>query len=225
MAVNTLTNLISALRFRLGNKTGREADFLREVQFAQQRLEDDPTLEYWFLVKLATLNVISGDRDVAVPLDFIREYDGIVPLLNVNSKQLALPRADFEEAVLSFQDAVGQPQCYAMYDERFVLFPIPDKAYTIDYNYLAREEDLVLTTNESNAWTKHAFQMLLNKAGIALAQSFRDKDALANFTADFQAAFSELLTRITQREEVNFHQSRGGDRDALRNRYNRSIDS
>lgn len=220
MAVKTLPKLISALRFRLGNKKGFDDDFLREIQFAQERLEDDPTLEYWFLTKMASIIVISGVAELVLPTNFIREFDSILPFLQLNGKVIRLVRADFEDAKLHFQNAVGQPTHYSEYDEKLVLFPTPDKGYILEYTYLAREEELVPTTNESNAWTRNAFQMLLNKTGIALAQSFRDKEALANFTADFQAAFSELMTRITQREEVNFHQSRGGDRDALGNRNN-----
>lgn len=209
--MSTLTNMLAALRFRLGNKKGFEADFLREIRFAQKRLEEDPTIRYWFLLQFSSIVLTPGQNSIQFPDGFIREYDDVLPTISINGEDVELDRVDLDEAKEMFGTATGVPQVYVMVDNLLQVYPKPDAAYVVTFPYMKREPTLGDSVEE-NAWTVEAEQVLLNKAGIALAQGFRDKDALANFTNDFQTAFAELMTRVVQREESNmYRQRRPGD--------------
>lgn len=205
--MSTLTNVLAALRFRLGNKKGFEADFLREIQFAQKRLEEDPTVRYWFLLNFASIVLNVGDNNIPFPAGFLREYDDVLPTITVDGVEAELERLDLEEARERFGNAVGVPQAYVMVDSLLQVYPKPDSPYIVKFPYMKREAALGGEV-ESNAWTVEAEQVLMNKAGIALSQGFRDKEALANFTNDYQVAFAELMTRVVQREESNMIRQR-----------------
>jgi hypothetical protein len=217
--MNTLTDMIAALRFRLGNKKGIDADILREIQFAQTRLQEDPTIEYWFLLNLSTIVLPEGQAEIPFPDGFIRESEGNLPYIDLGTSFPELEKMTMSHARNCFGAGVGMPRAYSLGDNVLQVYPIPDKQYNLRFSYIRQEP--VLTTDPvmgTNAWTTEAMQMLLNKAGIPLAQALRDKDALAAFTNDFNVAFAEMMTRVVQREEANFDHQRGGHDDALRNR-------
>lgn len=207
----SLMEMIAALRFRLGNKKGIDADILREIQLAQKRLEDDPTLEFWFLLQLGTLVVPAGEALVVLPQSFIRGFDGLAPALVVGEGYVDLIRMEGEDARYEFGAAVGTPVAYTFIDNQLKLYPTPDNSYTIDFAFVQRAATLTDTEGSAvltNSFTENAFNLLMNKAGITLSQALRDKEALSNFTNDYNAAFGEMLTRITQREDANFHNQR-----------------
>lgn len=211
----TLTEMVAALRFRLGNKTGIDADITREINFAQERLEEDPTIAYWFLLRFSTLLLLADAKEVTLPPTFLREYDGIRPAIFKDDEFQPLDRMTVEDARKEFGTSTGQPLAYAFADSFIKLYPTPDVDYTLDFPFMSSLEKLVDPSVPTNEWTDNATQMLMNKAGIALAQALRDKDALANFTNDFNVAFAEMMSRVVEREESNFDHQRGGHQDAL----------
>lgn len=214
-----LTEMIAALRFRLGNKKGIDGEILREIQFAQSRLEEDPTIPYWFLVQFSSIILPEGGQDVAFPAGFIREYDGVLPAIVIDGKYTELTRYHLDQARGEFGTAVGQPLVYVIIDSVFKVYPTPDKEYILDFPHVRSEGKLsnIDPVLEDNAWTANATQMLMNKAGIAIAQALRDKDALGNFTNDFNVAFAEMMSRVVAREESNLCHQRGGHTNALGN--------
>ena len=203
-----LTEMIAALRFRLGNRKGLDSDIIREINFAQERLESDPTIPYWFLVKKSTISFTGGDAQVQFPPDFIREYDQVLPKLVVGDQLIPLVRMDEDDAIDLFGGGKGQPQAYVIIDGEFTLYPTPLEDGQFIFRYVMKEPKLEVGVVEENAWTLNASQMLMNKAGIALAQALRDQDALATFTNDFSVAYSEMMTRVVAREEANFDRAR-----------------
>jgi hypothetical protein len=214
-----ITEILAAIRFRLGNKKGFDNDILREINYAQQRLEDDPTIDYWFLVRFGAFSLTAGDNIVTIPSDFVREYDGYPPYLTLNERVVHLDKMDLPDAQIVYGDSTGVPEAYTVVDGEVKVYPKPDQNYVLTFPYVGRETTLDGVSVLENGWTKNATQVLLNKAGIALAQAFRDQDALANFTADYQVAFSELMTRVVAREEANMARERGGRTDAFRKYY------
>lgn len=214
-----LTEMIIAIRFRLGNKKGIDADIIREINFAQTRLEEDPTIPYWFLVNFNSIVLTVDVKDVPFPTLFLREYDGVLPSLLIEDEYIPLERLDLSEARARYGLTTGQPRAYVIVDNLFQVFPTPDKQYILDFPNIQSQEILADPTTLTNSWTKDAAQMLMNKAGIALSQALRDKDALANFTNDFNVAFAEMTTRVIAREDANMDHQRGGHDDALGSRY------
>ncbi len=209
-----LTEMIAALRFRLGNKKGLDADILREINFAQERLEKEPTLDYWFLVNFSTILLTQGDNNIPFPTGYLREYDDHLPSLIVSGGYVPLLRLSLEDARAEFGTASGAPRAYTIVDGLFKVFPTPDKEYQMDLPFIKAQPILTEVVVE-NEWTLEASQILMNKAGIALSQALRDQEALANFTNDFNVAFGEMASRVVQREEANMDRQRGGYADAI----------
>jgi len=212
MAVKTLTSLISAIAFRLGNRKGFDQKILFELQFAQQRLEEDPTIQFWFLSETTELELKANEPFVDLPSDFLREYDTFEPYYIEGGETTFLKRLMLDEALRLFADAVGPPQAYVLGDDdRLQIFPTPDQDRTITYKYVQEQPELTLEPLvDTNVWTQNASQLLMNKAGIALTQGTQNKNALANFTNDFQTSWAELIARAVEREESNMDQQRGG---------------
>lgn len=202
---STLTEMISMIQFRLGNRKDLATQIEREIQLAQIRLEDSPDLEPWFLVQQdETIAVTSGVQDITLPAGFLRMSEEEQPQILVDGIWQPLRRIQNDDGLSNFQGATGTPTRFTMFGDTFRLWPSPDKAYTVRLTYAARETSLDTTTpTDTNAWTENAFDVLMNKALIILAGTLQNKSALEMASSDFSSAYAGLQTQIVQREDAN----------------------
>lgn len=147
-----------------------------------------------------------------LPADFERLVDQTVPLFLNQDKSLAtkLARAYPEDAQIAGSD-FSSPTFYALVGRTVELYPAPMEDSWISLVYIAREPTFVIEGASlvlENQWTKEAFALLMCKAGIALAQALQHKDALSNFVADYNAAYSEAFTETFARADILFSQVR-----------------
>ena len=209
--------MIAQLSFRFGNRAGIEAEALREIKLAQERLTNDPSMEFWFMHVAIEIQVTAGQASVNVEFavdpsqDFVREVEGHPLLIRSSEGTLdKIERVNYEDGLRQFGEASGTPLAYSFYGRQYTFFPTPDVLTSFELFYafkplaLSVEEPTIL----ENEFTVNAYSLLMNKAGIAMAQAYRDKDGLANFTADYNAAFAEIMRQIVQYEESNFDQTR-----------------
>lgn len=212
-----VNDMIAQISFRFGNRSGIEEQALREIKFAQERLLNDPSIEFWFLHLAIEVQVTGGSGSIEVgaandPVqDFIREVEGR-PLLRQSSEgdYVEMKRVTYEEGLQQFGDAEGVPLVYSFHNRQYDFFPTPSELTSFELFYVYRPLELSLTAPAvlENEFTKYAYSLLMAKAGIALAQGYRDKDGLSNFTNDYNAAFAELMRQTVQYEESNFDQTR-----------------
>lgn len=201
-----LSNLYTQISFRLGNRKGMEPQILAELNLAQLRLERDPSVDWWFLLKRVTLDVEEGVSSIILPADYIRLAEQSVPLLcSTEGAALGkLARAYHEDAVLA---DVAAPAYYVLEGDSLKVYPSPSMPYKLDIQYVAKEPALSDSVLE-NQWTSFAYALLMCKAGIALSQGIQFKEALANFSADFAAAYKEAFVETVARSDLTFSQVR-----------------
>lgn len=208
----TLQDMLAMIAFRLGNRKGMEATILREVQLAQSRLEKDPKVDWWFLQKQSNFPIGPSIPAPQLPADYERLVDQTVPLL-LDQTQLPLSklvRAYQEDALLEMGN-FSAPTFYSLIGRYIAVLPPALTDGYISLSYIAKEP--ILTTEGTspvleNQWTKEAFALLMCKAGIALAQAIQHKEALSNFVADYNSAYSEAFTESFARADINFSQVR-----------------
>jgi hypothetical protein len=189
-----------------------ENQILREVQLAQSRLEKDPKVDWWFLQKKIDIEVGPTAQFPVMPSNYERLVDQTVPLFFNQEKTLAskMVRAYPEDALLNEGD-YSNPVFFALVGRTIELYPSPAVNGWLSVVYIAREPNFVLEGASpilENQWTKEAFTLLMCKAGIALAQALQAGDALSNFVADYNAAYSETFVESFARADINFSQVR-----------------
>lgn len=179
---------------------------LAEINLAQLRLERDPSTDWWFLLKRVSLPLAAGSSDVQLPADYIRIAEQSIPVLYQKDGTALgkLARAYQEDAVLADTD---HPAYYVLENDTFKVYPIPTQDYDVNIQYVAKDVELSDTAT-TNLWMDFAYSLLMNKAGIALAQGIQHKDALANFSADFAAAYKEAFIESVARSDLTFSQVR-----------------
>lgn len=179
---------------------------MAELNLAQLRLERDPSVDWWFLLKRVTLDVTAGNPSAPLPADYIRLAEQSIPVLySTEGEALGkLARAYQEDAVLADVDA---PAYYVLEGNTFKIYPVPAEPYKIDIQYVAKEPELSESIQE-NQWTSFAYALMMCKAGIALSQGLQFKDALANFSADYASAYKEAFIETVARADLTFSQVR-----------------
>ena len=202
--------MIQQIAFRLGNRKGMEQTILLEINLAQSRLEKDPRVDWWFLLQTRSIPLVDGA--FLFPEDVERIADQSVPLLyidGVDTPPIKLKRCypeygEFVETL--FEDSMF----YSVVGREFKVYPTPLEACTVKVQFVSKQSVLVLDEPAvlSNGWTEHAYSLLMNKAGIPLAQAIQNEVALQNFSADFATAYTEASLETYARADFNFSQVR-----------------
>lgn len=162
--------------------------------------------------KKSDFAVAPSTPNPVLPADYERLVDQTVPLLLNQDKTLAikLARAYPEDAFVD-GPAYANPTFFALVGRTIELYPAPITDGWLSIVYISREPTFVLDGTSpvlENQWTREAFTLLMCKAGIALAQALQAGDALSNFVADYNAAYSETFTESFARSDINFSQVR-----------------
>lgn len=143
---------------------------------------------------------------MTLPADYIRIAEQSIPLLTeeTGAPLGKLARAYYEDAVLCPPDETAY---YVLEGSNMWVYPAPAQARKLQIQYVAKDLELSSTVLD-NQWTARAYQLLMCKAGIALAQALQAQDALANFSADYAASYSECFKESFARADLTFSQVR-----------------
>lgn len=179
---------------------------LAEINLAQLRLERDPAVDWWFLLTRTNLPLTAESNDLQLPTDYLRLAEQSVPVLyHKDGTALGkLARAYQEDAV--FYDTTA-PAYYVLENNTFKVYPTPSQDFDVNIQYVKKDVELSSSVT-TNLWVDFAFTLLMNKAGIALAQGIQHKDALVNFSADFAVAYKEAFIESVARSDLTFSQVR-----------------
>lgn len=201
-----LTDLISMISFRLGNRTGLDSQIILEAKHAQMRLENSPDCDWWFLKEIreivTTDGVINLDNDIVRITD---QSDILIKAENENRYRIVV--RSFEDTLqINGEDQINQA-AYSYFGNVIRLYPTPIESTVVRLPVIARASELT-TSNLTNAWTDHGFTLLMTRAGIALSQALQNQGALQAFTADYAVAYAELLKESVARADSNFYMER-----------------
>lgn len=201
---------VTLLLSRLGNRKAAEYSsiILLEMDEVQLRLEGDPVLMPWFMLTESSTSVtIIGDERVALPADFIHEFeDGALQVQDPTSLLwLDLTKEDYEHMREEYRESdPGQPKQYALVGSYFRVKPVPDLVYSIRMLYFAHQV-LPSATNIENSWLKYASDLLLSETGFTVASLHMQDMELAQ---QFDGARKIAKDRLWKLNEARMHANR-----------------
>jgi len=173
-----------------------EATIVDVLQEAQRDLEKGKTLPKFLLLEDQTLTLVAATHTVAKPARFLRENDDTrirffppsstiprflmrklyIDAVEANLKPHNNPNASIQPTA---------PSVYVMRQSTIDFITIADQTYTLYWDYF--QSDVVLTTDVENLWLKNASDWLIGEAGLRIAKSLGNQQAIGTFT-DLRAA-------------------------------------
>lgn len=184
-----------------------EAKILLRLVEAQFDLERGKTLPRFLLQTGQTLTLVSGTHQTALPTGFIRESDDNLLhfFSSTSTKPIFLERKFYGDALGAVRQVVEDsllpvqsvpPAVYAIHGGYVDFITTADQDYTLYWDYYKRANSLA--TEDTNVWLDEdsgAPYWLIGEAGLRIARSVRDADAVAEFdalrTAGRAACFGE----------------------------------
>lgn len=199
---------VTRVQQTLGFRSDKATEIVAALQDAQLELEESPTLPWFLLTEVASIQTVDEEERVALPSDFLQEWEedplhyfSTVAGVSDADAWTPLAKEDLEYLRDNFEGS-GAPQAYALDDSYFRIFPTPDAVYTLKNIYF--KKDTTLETNVENLWLQHIPFLLIGIAGQQLGSGLRDKEALAQF-ARWEVKHRALMVAKT---EARRHTSR-----------------
>lgn len=185
-----------------------EPTIIRRLQEAQRDLEKGKTLPRFLILEDQTLSLLAGTHAVALPVGFLRDVDDVgIRFYNpVNSSKARFLKRVYLKDGIQASSFVSEmdpsepiqrraPQFYAIRKTTIDFISVVSTDFTLIWDYYKAAD--LLTTDVENAWLKYAPEWLIGEAGLRLARSLGNQQALAEFdavrTAGRAAIFGEDL--------------------------------
>lgn len=202
----TLSDILEAARFRLGNKTNLDNHIAREVRLAQRALETDPKLNLWFLFRSFTFQSYLTERAYPLPNDFVKMSEMYQPyFLNEQNLVSSLKR---KPTNLVFRPTtLGVPEYYGLEAQMFITDKDAEGVYRIFY--YASDVDLHQGQVEENNWTRISPLILMLRAVMNVAKTTRDMDLFSLTKAEYDVEYKNLHDMCVAQEDVGYDLSRG----------------
>lgn len=151
---------------------------------------------FWFNEGYLTQTAIKEDAVIPLPTDFLvpsTENDGF----NIEYSAMRYPlkkitQLQYDNIWLS--NGFGLPRMYARVGTDYVLYPKPDRDYTINCHYLKEYQPLV-DPDDTNDFTENAERLLILWTTANLIEEIRqDLDMGGNFRTKAMDEYDELQT-------------------------------
>lgn len=174
-----------------------------------QELELEPELPWFLLSEEAEANTAIGDDRLAVPTDFLREYEyGALWLKESDGTLTALPKYEMDVLVRELRGS-GKPRAYALTGKYFRLFPTPDQQYTVRMVYYKRSAALNADTDTNEWLTEVPWLVVAGAARVVAEQYLRDGPLADRLQAEYQRARMRLMVADEARRNANLRMEMG----------------
>lgn len=209
--------MVARIQEKLGFRTTLVTNIQSALQDEQDELENGATLPWFLLAEdvsfpiTPTVPATSTPKEFALPAGFISESDIQEGNLRFQQTtpgpQVFIEKMDYREAEQFFfsqrkvwwdgQEVIvqssaappmpGMPKIYVLRKDTIRIYPGPDRNYNLLWTFYKADERLD-GTNITNRWSANVPWLLIGRAGVKMAMSTRDKDALGAFQAILQGA-------------------------------------
>jgi hypothetical protein len=194
---------------QMGFRTDLEPHILAEMQIAQERLEKELFhTKPWFLLTEVETTEGCEDERLAVPADFLVEYeDGTLWIYDTVTDptdpwiELHKDSYDILKARLI---GTGRPQCYSLVGKYFRLHPTPDQEYFFKMIYYVQDVAISSLASEPNLWLTHVPGMIMARTGLKIAQSYYNAQREASFKEEYLEAMSSFHRENIHRRMQNY---------------------
>lgn len=195
-------DMISQIQNRLGFRTDLADKILKEINLAQFQLERDVTFNPYFLWRGRDLCLKEPCLNYALPEGFIRICEFNNPLFHPADSNLAY-ELNRGLAITSYakDNSVGNPDCYTLQHGNIRLNKRAQGVLRLFYiTSITPLSDLV----SENLWTSKAYDLLMNKAGLACANLTRDGFAVEYFTKEYSASLINFKRECIAFEDYGY---------------------
>lgn len=186
------------MQTRIANELVR-TDLTAEIQSAiQDAMTHYEGHRFWFNEQRATAVTVTGQEFYPLPTDFI-DLDSLVLTENSNLRLLE-PRTMLDmDNIRRATTERGRPETWALYQEQFRLYPIPDAAYTLTVAYLRRLPALSAVT-DTNAWMTRGEMLIRARAKKELYEHvMNDRDKAQRMERLEIQALAALVSQTEKR--------------------------
>lgn len=203
----TRDEAVTEIQNTLAFRTDKSAEIVLALQRAQTKLEKGAVLPWFLQTEVASETTVSGEERVAIPTDFLREWEEdplwyfVVGTGGDDDAWTELAKEDLALARNKYPGS-GPPKVYVLDVSYFRIFPTPDDTYTLKMIYY--KTDVVLSTDVTNLWLTHLPYLMIGEAGRLFAPGLRDKDAVRQFLEWAAEGRREMLVE----NEARAHSSR-----------------
>lgn len=195
----------------LGFRSDLETQIIAALQEAQREHEIGTTLPWFLIEKDATIATAAATRAIAFPTGFLRlvEYEG--PYYEDPDDGISyLAVRPYDEALQYYEafDA-GAPRCLAIRSDGFAVFPLPDDVYSISLSYYKAAD--LLDADIENAWLANFPDLLINRAGMLIAEDLEHSIAYQKFERKYTFWRTKFYSEIAAREDQNMPRMMGAN--------------
>lgn len=200
---------VSRIQQGLGFRSDLADAIVDALQEAQREFEIGATLP-WFLVEEdATVATTASSHSIAYPSGFLRLVEEEGPYYTDATTGLRyLEIRPYDEMLKYYTDyEAGAPRALSIRKGQIDVFPLPDAAYTITLSYYKAAE--VLDSDIENAWLANVPDLLLNRAGMLIAEDLEHSVAYQKFERKFVFWRQKYLSEIAWRADQNLPRQMG----------------
>jgi len=201
---------VDLLMKRLGNRndTALRDIIISEMEFVQETILEVVFPLPWFLIKSdATLVTVADAEAVAVPTDFIHEWEyGGLSRIDSDGKPIKLVRQDYD-VIRDQKHGSGTPDYYDIVGTNYLLRNTPNEVISLTSWYYGKAATLAGaygTNNIENLWMKYASDLVIAETGVIMAANHLQAPKMAQtFAGQALRARDRLDTRTVAMEEEN----------------------
>ena len=222
---------VSRIASKVGFRTDLNLAIQNALQDVQDELERGAILPWFLIQENTPFPItppvpaVAQPLEVALPVNFIHEtdyHDGNLryqektpgPTLFLEKMDL-MPAENYffgrrisrwnenvEIIVVEDTDFIpGPPMVYVLRQNTVRIYPGPDIAYTLTWDYYAHDTSLI-GSNVTNQWLTFAPWLLIAKAGLLVATDLRDNEAVQYFSGIEQNAMRNYVAITDERERA-----------------------
>ena len=131
-----------------------DAEINRSIRFYQN-------YRFWFNEDLATIGLVAGQKEVPnIPTDTHSELRVNGLMLVDNQVKITLQKLNPTDFFNRDQDQTGRPYYYTYRDNQYLVLPVPQADYDLEFRYLKTYSDLVNDSDE-NDFTINAEDLIM----------------------------------------------------------------
>lgn len=170
-----------------------DSEINRAIRFYQNK-------QFWFNEDKMDITLTAGDRVVPnIPTDLISELQ--VNGLTLIDQQVKIDLKKVATNLFMERDfnQTGRPDCYTYRDQQYLVQPIPQEAYTLEFRWLKLYDDLV-SDGDTNDFTDNAEDLImLHTLKNIYAEDKEDTERGMYYKDLEDAEFKALQTRNDHR--------------------------
>lgn len=195
-------DMIAQIQVRLGFRKDLQEEILKEINVAQNQLERDVSFNPYFLWRGQDICLRESCLDYALPETFVRICEFNNPLFHPEGSPFAY-EINRGLAVTSYavDNSVGTPLCYTIQHGNLRLNKRVSGIFRL---FFISSTTPLGGLVDSNLWTEKAYDLLMNKAGLACAKLVRDVSSISYFESDLAVSLLNFKRECIAFEDFGY---------------------